>query len=244
MYLFGQECKAAVFTWLGCTIEMSTSYVPISPRHIYHYEHVCTYLLSSTRHVTGHPSVEYISDETPMSVYANVYLALEQMRVRALAAVHGSPVPEDEGDDAAGTDPPRVLVLGPENSGKTTVCKILTNYAVRSGQDWVPTDFNVDPSEVCSVPRSVVCLLTCVFVAHIGRLECPRSDIRGTYHRTDPDVLPCVRPWFHRDLCPEPRLVECAASSVILVWARGDAAKSPPHGPAHPESWREHPRQV
>ncbi|KAI1783997.1 hypothetical protein LXA43DRAFT_1044507 [Ganoderma leucocontextum] len=116
--IFGAELadgKAAVFTWLGCTIEMS------------------------------HPSVEYVSDETPMSVYANVHLALEQMRVRALAAVHGSPVPDGDGDGTAGTDPPRVLVLGPENSGKTSVCKILANYAVSAGQDWMPTYVNVDP---------------------------------------------------------------------------------------------------
>ncbi|PIL24408.1 hypothetical protein GSI_14162 [Ganoderma sinense ZZ0214-1] len=126
VYLFGQECKAAVFTWLGCAIEMS------------------------------HPSVEYVSDETPMAVYANVHLALEQMRVRALAAVHGLPIPEDEGDDTAGADPPRVLVLGPENSGKTSVCKTLANYAVRAGQDWVPTYVNVDPSEgAWSVPGAI-----------------------------------------------------------------------------------------
>ncbi|KAI0807663.1 Pre-mRNA cleavage complex II protein Clp1-domain-containing protein [Fomes fomentarius] len=115
-YLFGEECKAAVFTWQGCTIE-----------------------------VTGHPSVEYLSDETPMVAYANVHMALEAMRVRALAAVHGSPLHDDSGDE--GTDPPRVLVLGPENSGKTSMCKILTNYAVRTGQDWTPMFVNVDPSE-------------------------------------------------------------------------------------------------
>ncbi|KAI9446249.1 hypothetical protein H4582DRAFT_1904620 [Lactarius indigo] len=49
-YLFGHECKAAVFTWQGCTIEMRT------------------------------PSTEYVSDETPMYAYANVHLALEKMR--------------------------------------------------------------------------------------------------------------------------------------------------------------------
>ncbi|KAI0723768.1 Pre-mRNA cleavage complex II protein Clp1-domain-containing protein [Cerioporus squamosus] len=117
-YVFDQECKAAVFTWQGCTIE-----------------------------VTGHPSVEYVSDETPMIAYANVHMALEGMRVRALAAVHGSPLPDDGDDDMNGTDPPRVLVLGPENSGKTSVCKILTNYTVRTGQDWRPVLVNVDPSE-------------------------------------------------------------------------------------------------
>ncbi|KAI0636507.1 hypothetical protein C8Q77DRAFT_1093114 [Trametes polyzona] len=116
-YLFGQECKAAVFTWQGCTIE-----------------------------VTGQPSVEYVSDETPMSAYANVHIALEQMRVRALAAATGSPLPPGE-DEGGPSDAPRVLVLGPENSGKTSVCKILTNYTVRGGEDWSPMFVNVDPSE-------------------------------------------------------------------------------------------------
>ncbi|KAI0371672.1 hypothetical protein BV20DRAFT_964891 [Pilatotrama ljubarskyi] len=122
LYLFGQECKAAVFTW-------SSSRVP-------------------RRHVTGHPSVEYLSDETPMAAYANVHIALEQMRVRALAAATGSPLPPGEDDEGPGSgDVPRVLVLGPENSGKTTVCKILTNYTVRGGQGFTPMLVNVDPSE-------------------------------------------------------------------------------------------------
>jgi polyribonucleotide 5'-hydroxyl-kinase len=68
------------------------------------------------------------------------------MRVRALRAIHGSPSSDD--DSEANSEPPRVLVLGPESSGKTTVCKILTNYAVRAGQDWTPLLINVDPSEV------------------------------------------------------------------------------------------------
>lgn len=99
-----------------------------------------------TIYVTGQPSTEYVSDETPMYAYANVHIALEKMRIRAQCALDGSPQPpgEDEGYDP---EPPRVLVLGPENSGKTTVCKILTNYAVRAGQDWVPVYVNVNPSE-------------------------------------------------------------------------------------------------
>lgn len=81
-----------------------------------------------------------------MAAYANVHMAFEQMRVRALAALHNSPISEDPG---AEVDPeaPRVLVLGPENSGKTSVCKILINYAVRAGQSWAPLLANVDPSE-------------------------------------------------------------------------------------------------
>ncbi|KAI0672749.1 Pre-mRNA cleavage complex II protein Clp1-domain-containing protein [Trametes maxima] len=117
VYVFGQECKAAVFTWQGCTIE-----------------------------VTGHTSVEYLSDETPMAVYANVHIALEQMRVRSLALARGEPLSPGEGGDGP-SDSPRVLILGPENSGKTTVCKTLINYTVRTGQDWTPMLVNVDPSE-------------------------------------------------------------------------------------------------
>lgn len=115
-YLFGFECKAAVFTWQGCTIK-----------------------------VTGQPSTEYVSEETPMGAYANLHMAFEQMRVRALSALHGSPVPD--ADYGASAEPPRVLVVGPENSGKTTICKILTNYAVRVGQNRSPILVNVDPSE-------------------------------------------------------------------------------------------------
>ncbi|KAN0140801.1 Pre-mRNA cleavage complex II protein Clp1 domain containing protein [Lactarius tabidus] len=115
-YLFGHECKAAIFTWQGCTIE-----------------------------VTGTPSTEYVSDETPMYAYANIHLALEKMRVRTLSSHHGSPLPGTDAEVDPG--PPRVLVLGPENSGKTSVCKILTNYAVRAGQGWTPIYVNTDPSE-------------------------------------------------------------------------------------------------
>lgn len=55
---------------------------------------------------------------------------------------------EEDGDSS---EPPRVLIMGPENSGKTSVCKILTNYAVRAGQGWAPLLVNTDPGEVGAV---------------------------------------------------------------------------------------------
>ena len=84
-----------------------------------------------------------------MNAYANVHLALEKMRVRALSSQRGSPLLAGPDHHEADPEPPRVLVLGPENSGKTTVCKILANYAVRAGQGWAPMYVNTDPSEVC-----------------------------------------------------------------------------------------------
>jgi polyribonucleotide 5'-hydroxyl-kinase len=81
-----------------------------------------------------------------MAAYANLHIAFEQMRVRSLRDLRGSPVPDYERDKPI--DPPRVLVLGPENSGKTTICKLLINYAVRAGQGWSPLLINTDPAEV------------------------------------------------------------------------------------------------
>ncbi|KAF8919363.1 hypothetical protein CPB85DRAFT_1373536 [Mucidula mucida] len=98
-YVFGLECKAAVFTWHGCSLLMSRA------------------------------SSDYQSEETPMKAYGNLHIAFEQMRVRALAELRDAPGRTDYRNQ-----PPRVLVLGPSNSGKTTVCKILVNYAVRSGR--------------------------------------------------------------------------------------------------------------
>ncbi|KAF8463804.1 Pre-mRNA cleavage complex II protein Clp1-domain-containing protein [Gautieria morchelliformis] len=115
-FLFGSECKAAIFTWQGCTLE-----------------------------VIGRPSTEYVSEETPMVTYANLHLAFEQMRVRARRTQRGSPT--SSGTVEGENHPPRVLVIGPENSGKTTCCKIIANYAVRAGQGWSPILVNLDPGE-------------------------------------------------------------------------------------------------
>ncbi|KAI0797538.1 hypothetical protein C8Q75DRAFT_738679 [Abortiporus biennis] len=123
-YIFYEECKAAVYTWRGCTLE-----------------------------VTGQPSVEYISEETPMSAYSNLHIAFEAMRVKALLHTRITTYPDtataqDIADDSDGpSDAPRILILGPECSGKTTVTKLLLNYATRAGQGWSPMLVNVDPSE-------------------------------------------------------------------------------------------------
>lgn len=59
-----------------------------------------------------------------------------------------TPAYVDEGDPDATSEPPRVLILGPENSGKTSLCKMLVNYASRVAQGWSPVVANLDPAEV------------------------------------------------------------------------------------------------
>lgn len=97
-------------------------------------------------YVIGRPSTEYVSEETPMGPYGNLHIAFEQMRVKALRDIHGSPRPNDEQEGI--NSPPRVMILGPDNYGKTSIAKILVNYAVRAGQGWTPMVVNLDPGDV------------------------------------------------------------------------------------------------
>jgi polyribonucleotide 5'-hydroxyl-kinase len=74
-----------------------------------------------------------------MADYANVHFALESMRQDA---------------KAAGREGPRVLILGPEDAGKTSLAKILTGYATK--MDRQPLVVNLDPSEgMLSVPGAL-----------------------------------------------------------------------------------------
>lgn len=74
-----------------------------------------------------------------MVEYANVHFALETMRHEA---------------KATGKDGPRVLILGPEDAGKTSLAKILTAYATKIGRQ--PIAVNLDPAEgLLSVPGTL-----------------------------------------------------------------------------------------
>lgn len=74
-----------------------------------------------------------------MISYANTHFALEQLRGKAILE---------------GREGPRVMVLGPENAGKTSLVKILTAYATRTGRQ--PVVVNLDTKEgMLSIPGSL-----------------------------------------------------------------------------------------
>ncbi|RKP26183.1 hypothetical protein SYNPS1DRAFT_21999 [Syncephalis pseudoplumigaleata] len=79
--------KLAVFTWQGCTIELS--------------------------------GADYVADDTPMPIFLNIHASLEERR--AAAALQN-------------TRGPRVVLVGAPDSGKTSLAKLLLNYAVRQGR--------------------------------------------------------------------------------------------------------------
>lgn len=78
---------------------------------------------------------EYVAEEHTVNEAVNIHLALEAMRSR----------------DTTG---PRVLILGADNAGKSTLAKTLTSYAIRSGR--APVVVNLDPAEgVLSLPGTL-----------------------------------------------------------------------------------------
>jgi polyribonucleotide 5'-hydroxyl-kinase len=82
---------------------------------------------------------EYTAEETSMLQYANTHFALEKLR--------------DEAQQKRG-EGPRVLLVGPNNSGKTSLVKLLTAYAIRMGRQ--PMVINTDPREgLLSIPGTL-----------------------------------------------------------------------------------------
>ncbi|RKP03872.1 hypothetical protein CXG81DRAFT_9008 [Caulochytrium protostelioides] len=80
--------------------------------------------------VKGTPATEYTASETMMNMYLTLHMAIEQQRERA--ELNTGP-------------PPRIMIIGPSDAGKTTLCRILLNYAIK--QSRFPTFVNLDPSQ-------------------------------------------------------------------------------------------------
>ncbi|KAL5341673.1 hypothetical protein BJX70DRAFT_43109 [Aspergillus crustosus] len=126
--------KAAIYTWHGCTLEVSAGDAVLGLDGM-----PATTQPGRGGFGAGGCQSEYTAEETPMVEYANVHFALESLRADA---------------KANGKDGPRVLIIGPEDAGKTSVSKILTAYAVKTGRE--PIVVNLDPTEgMLSVPGTV-----------------------------------------------------------------------------------------
>jgi len=71
--------------------------------------------------VKGEYQVAYVADETPMRTFVNTHAVLEARRVACREAT------------ASGQTgvAPVTMVVGPTDSGKSSLCKLLVNYAVR-----------------------------------------------------------------------------------------------------------------
>jgi len=143
--------KLSIFTWYGCELMV-----------VYH----------SSLEELGYDM--YTSDETGMIAAINIHSQLEAMRescASGLESTSTSPSPSTSASASASkqSPPPRVLVLGDADSGKTTLCKILTSYATKLGRkpilvDLDPTRGSIYPSTIgvsrCGFKHSNVQTLT------------------------------------------------------------------------------------
>jgi len=85
----------------------------------------------------------YTSKETPMLMYLNTHAALEQLRQKAEENKNRGPI---------------CMLVGPTDVGKSTVCRLLLNYAVRLGRRPVFADLDVGQGSI-AVPGSVGAML-------------------------------------------------------------------------------------
>jgi polyribonucleotide 5'-hydroxyl-kinase len=113
-YSLSPRLKVAIFTWHSCTMR-----------------------------VEGEPQVIYVSEDTPMVMYLNSHIAVDQLRHRR----------EQEGQTG-----PRVLVAGATDVGKSSLCRLLLSYAARLGRQPCLIDCDVGqgsvsmPGTICALP--------------------------------------------------------------------------------------------
>ncbi|KAL3498669.1 hypothetical protein ACH5RR_041401 [Cinchona calisaya] len=86
----------------------------------------------ATIEMDGTTETDYTADETPMISYVNVHAVLEGRRNQAKA----SP------SDSDASQGPRVIVVGPTDSGKSTLSRMLLSWAAKQG--WKPTFVDLD----------------------------------------------------------------------------------------------------
>eukprot|EP00668_Euglena_longa_P000470 GGOE01000592.1.p1 GENE.GGOE01000592.1~~GGOE01000592.1.p1 ORF type:complete len:444 (-),score=126.50 GGOE01000592.1:233-1564(-) len=98
--------------------------------------HGCHLQLEDCKEVYPHKWDDNV--EIPMHKYANLHLQLEEMR-NAAKRTHGRG--------------PRVMVCGPQNSGKSSLCRLLMNYAARQDRCFLYAD--LDPVQNDIVPGCV-----------------------------------------------------------------------------------------
>ena len=92
----------------------------------------------------GNTEGTYIAKETPMAMYLNTHTCLERLCQKAEEGLA-------KGEQMRG---PVTMVVGPKDVGKSTLCRILVNYAVRMGRRPLYVDLDVEQGAI-AVPGTI-----------------------------------------------------------------------------------------
>jgi polyribonucleotide 5'-hydroxyl-kinase len=127
--------KLAIFTWHGCVVDVLVA-----------------------DDAKGGLDMSYTSDETNSNVAAvNTHAQLEAMRDEAVIAANNGTNGVSTNITTSGSsngEGPRVMIIGPTESGKTSLAKLLTAYAVKLGR--TPVLVDLDPADNClTVPGAM-----------------------------------------------------------------------------------------
>ena len=85
-----------------------------------------------TLEVQGQTGHSYVATETPMASFLQLHGELDQRRSAARASA---------------AEGPRVLIAGPADTGKSSLCRILANYLTRSGHTGTLVDLDLEQGE-------------------------------------------------------------------------------------------------
>ncbi|KAF8357119.1 clpf-1, partial [Pristionchus pacificus] len=129
----------------------------------------------ATVDVVGSGVHSYTSDETPMVIYLNTHAALEQIRKVAECD------PSHRG--------PRIMLVGPTDVGKSTVCRILCNYSVRMGRSPILVDLDVGQGEI-SVPGTMGAIFINKMADIMEGFDCSRPLVFNFGATTPSENLP------------------------------------------------------
>jgi polynucleotide 5'-kinase involved in rRNA processing len=109
--------------------------VPVPSLYQFGHALIFVQISKTVRRTASH---RYISDETPMDAYLNASHIINNQR-KVAREVRPGPV---------------VVVVGPPCSGKTSLVKILANYAIRAGWNPLLVDTSVEQNLI-SVPGAL-----------------------------------------------------------------------------------------
>lgn len=159
-YEFQEGAKVALFTWHGCTLKL-----------------------------IGTPEVAYVSCETPMVLYLNTHIAIDQVRHRASREAKMGP---------------RVVIAGSVDVGKSTMCRILLNYAIRMNRRLCYVETDVGQGSVC-IPGTM----------GIVPIETPADPVEGFTN-----LQPMIFHYGHTSPSPNVKLFTAIVSQLAQVYEK------------------------